>query len=185
MKNLFFLLILSIFVSCDTQEKQEKTTEAESIESTQAIEYKVFGEDFDDSVAIDNEAMKLKYEALKPGDSIEVTFSAKVNSVCKKKGCFMKLAISEDEESMVRFKDYGFFVPKNLDNNELIVHGYAFIEEVSVDKLQHFAEDEGKSEEEIEAITEPKRTLSFLASGVKMNAAEYVEEVEETEEEEA
>jgi hypothetical protein len=37
-----------------------------------------------------------------------------------------------------------------------------------VDDLKHFAEDEGKTPEEIAKITEPKEELKFLASGVKI-----------------
>ena len=71
-----------------------------------------------------------------------------------------------EEEAMVKFKDYGFFMPKDIAGREVIVDGFAFIEEVSVEDQRHFAEDAGKSLDEIAAITEPKRTLSFTSSGV-------------------
>jgi hypothetical protein len=67
---------------------------------------------------------------------------------------------------MVKFKDYGFFMPKNIAGEEVIVEGVAFVEEVSVDEQRHYAEDAGKSPDEIAEITEPKRTLSFISSGV-------------------
>ncbi|MCE2790741.1 MAG: DUF4920 domain-containing protein [Saprospiraceae bacterium] len=44
--------------------------------------------------------------------------------------------------------------------------GKAYRETTSVEDLKHFAEDEGKSAEEIAAITEPKTELKFMASGV-------------------
>lgn len=178
MKNVKLLLILVIFISCETSNKEGKPRHNESLESTQSIAYKIFGDNFSENLSIDSKSMKKKYDKLSVGDSLEVVFTANVNSVCKKKGCWMKLALSDSLESMVRFKDYGFFVPKNLENNELIVHGYAYIEETSVEDLRHYAADEGKSDKEIEAIISPKRTLSFTANGVKMNAAEYIEEVE-------
>ena len=37
---------------------------------------------------------------------------------------------------------------------------------LSVETLRHYAEDEGKSQKEILAITEPQITLSLLADGV-------------------
>jgi hypothetical protein len=40
------------------------------------------------------------------------------------------------------------------------------VSETSVEELRHYAEDAGKSQEEIEAITEPKKTYSFVADGV-------------------
>jgi hypothetical protein len=77
----------------------------------------------------------------------------------------MKMDIGE-EEAMIKFKDYGFFMPKDLAGKEVIVSGVAFVEEVSVEEQRHYAEDAGKTAEEIAAITEPKRTLSFISNGV-------------------
>ena len=71
-----------------------------------------------------------------------------------------------NEDPMVKFKDYGFFVPKDIEGEEVIVEGIAFIEETSVEDLKHFAEDAGKSKEEIESITEPSKSPGFLAHGV-------------------
>ena len=67
---------------------------------------------------------------------------------------------------MVKFKDYGFFMPKNIAGKEVIIDGKAYVSELSVEEQRHYAEDAGKSEEEIAAITEPKRTYSFEANGV-------------------
>ena len=71
-----------------------------------------------------------------------------------------------DNESFVKFKDYAFFMPKDIAGQEVIVDGKAFVEQTSVEDLKHFAKDAGKSQDEIDAITEPKLTLSFLSSGV-------------------
>ena len=67
---------------------------------------------------------------------------------------------------MVRFKDYGFFMPLDIAGREVIMNGKAFYQTTSVDDLRHYAEDAGKSQEEIDAITEPKRELAFLADCV-------------------
>ena len=78
----------------------------------------------------------------------------------------MSMRVNEEQFMHVSFKDYGFFVPKDIDGKETIIDGYAYIETMSVDDLRHYAEDEGKSAEEIEAITEPETNLSFVADGV-------------------
>lgn len=96
----------------------------------------------------------------------EVKFAAKVNEVCQMKGCWMTLDLENGEEVMVRFKDYAFFVPKNSGGKTAIVEGRAFYDEVPVETLRHYAEDAGKSQEEINAITEPEMRLSFVADGV-------------------
>ena len=80
----------------------------------------------------------------------------------------MSMALPGEKESFVRFKDYGFFVPKNADGSEAIVHGKAYLDVVSVAQLQHYAKDGGKSQEEIDKITEPKITYAFQADGVLM-----------------
>ena len=100
-------------------------------------------------------------------DSIPAKVVGEVSAVCQAKGCWMTIASeSGGEEMMVKFKDYGFFVPKDIAGRKVVMEGYAFREVTPVDELRHYAEDEGKSKEEIEAITEPKEELKFLASGV-------------------
>jgi hypothetical protein len=71
---------------------------------------------------------------------------------------------------MVRFKDYGFFVPKDCNGKTAIMNGVAYKEVVSVDMLRHYAEDAGKSKEEIMKITTPETRLSFEADGVMIFA---------------
>ena len=67
----------------------------------------------------------------------------------------------------VRFKDYGFFVPtKGLEGRQAVLQGYAVKEKTDVATLRHYAEDAGKSKEEIEKITAPEESLSFEADGV-------------------
>ena len=88
----------------------------------------------------------------------------KIVDVCAKKGCWMTLDMGE-ETVMVRFKDYGFFVPTDA-SGEVVINGKAFVNEISVDDLKHYAEDAGKSAEEIAKITEPEITMSFEADGV-------------------
>jgi hypothetical protein len=112
--------------------------------------------------------MTEKYKDLKVGDTINVKFASKINEVCKSKGCWMNLDLGNEAESFVKFKDYGFFMPLNVDGREVIVNGKAFVTTTSVEELRHFAEDAGKSEEEIAKIIDPKYTLSFEADGVLM-----------------
>ena len=74
--------------------------------------------------------------------------------------------MGDGKEIRVSFKDYGFFVPKNLDGEQAIVEGVAFVDTIDVPFLKHLAEDAGKSEEEIAAITEPEISVNFTANGV-------------------
>ncbi len=135
-------------------------------ESKQIDGFSVFGEDFDHKKAIAYEELLAKFPA---EGKLKTTVKGKVSSVCQVKGCWMNLvADGKEEELFVKFKDYGFFMPLDLSGNEVIMHGEAYKEITSVDELRHYAEDEGKSKEEIEAINEPAIELKFMASGVKM-----------------
>lgn len=157
-KNLF-IIILSIpffFIGCKNENQQVK----------EKVAYASFGKKISDKDIISKEQMMQKFSKLQGGDTLNVKFASTINEVCKKKGCWMKLDLSEEKESMVRFKDYGFFVPKDADNKEVIVEGKAYITKISVNQLQHYAKDGGKSDEEIEKITEPELTYVFEAHGV-------------------
>jgi hypothetical protein len=176
MKKILIAVFALALFACGEQNKKdknadvaEKATSEEKVSETTPKKvdgYLAYGETINATEAISSEAMYEKYKDLEVGDTIEVKFSAPVASVCKKMGCWMKLKLDEGEQTRVTFKDYGFFVPKDIENKEVIVHGKAFIKEVSVEDLKHYAEDEGKSEAEIAAITEPKQTLAFTADGV-------------------
>jgi hypothetical protein len=95
----------------------------------------------------------------------EARVAGEVTNVCAAKGCWMTMNVG-GQEMMVRFKDYGFFVPKDATGKTAVVQGQAKVDTVDVATLRHYAEDAGKPKEEIEAITEPEVKLSFEAAGV-------------------
>lgn len=92
--------------------------------------------------------------------------TGKVVSVCQEKGCWMKIDIPGAEPMMVKFKDYGFFMPKDIVGKEVVVDGQASIKETSAKQLRHYAGDAGKSKEEIKKIKSAKKELIFTAKGV-------------------
>ncbi|RPD99657.1 DUF4920 domain-containing protein [Aureibaculum marinum] len=162
MRKLIILTCFLAFIACKEEKKEVDNKEQSE------IAYASFGEKITDENVISKEEMAAKFENLKSGDTIAVKFASNINEVCKKKGCWMKLDLGNDKESMVRFTDYGFFMPLDSDNKEVIVDGRAYVTEISVEELQHYAKDAGKSEEEIAKITEPKITYAFEADGVLM-----------------
>lgn len=98
------------------------------------------------------------------------TFSGKITGeikeVCTKKGCWFTMDLANGEPMRVTFKDYGFFIPTNSQGFPIILEGVATLTETDVETLKHFAEDQGKSKEEVDAITAPKREITFEATGV-------------------
>ena len=98
--------------------------------------------------------------------SVKATISGTIIETCAKKGCWMRLNTKTDT-LLVRFRDYGFFVPTSgAAGKEAFIQGDLFVDTVSVNDLRHYAEDAGKTKEEIEKITEPKIGLNFTADGV-------------------
>ncbi len=163
MKKVLFILALVGFAFGCKNEKTEKENFPEGQEI--AVNYQTFGDVITDEAVMSKAEMAEKFHNLKPGDTLDLKFSSEVKEVCQKKGCWMKLDLG-GEEAMVRFKDYGFFMPKDIAGQEIIVAGKAYVEEMSVEDQQHYAEDGGKTPEEIAEITEPKITYAFEANGV-------------------
>ena len=114
---------------------------------------------------------KFDYDTKKIDNSFDFTDSkvrmkGEIISTCPMKGCWMNMNVANDT-ILVRFKDYGFFVPKTgVEGSIAIVNGYLSIDTLSVAQLRHYAEDARKNKNEIMKITDPKITLSFLADGV-------------------
>ncbi len=165
MKKVIYLLALTTLMfgcknNSETQQEETAVVETESMAN-----YQSFGESITDKEVMSQDEMLSKYDQMKLGDTVSVKFTSKVKSVCQSKGCWMRLDLGE-HESFVKFKDYGFFMPKDIAGQDVIVEGRAFVEETSVDDLKHFAMDAGKPQEEIDAITEPELTYAFISSGV-------------------
>ena len=125
--------------------------------------YEYFGDKINEEGAIKPAEFLKEMESK---DSMDVKLEAKIVTCCKKKGCWMDLDLENGTTMKVRFKDYEFFVPKDADGRVAVIQGQAKLEKVDVATLQHYAEDAGKSPEEVAAITEPEIGYSFTANGV-------------------
>lgn len=160
MKYFAFGFAILFWTSCKTDKKME-TVVAEPSNGVTAY----YGDTIQTEGSISvNEAL----EALKTKDSILTKVTGYVTGVCQVKGCWMVLSQTPDDSTglFVKFKDYGFFVPKDLSGSKITLDGKAFKQITPVDELKHYAEDEGKSAEEIAKITQPTEEMKFLAHGV-------------------
>ena len=92
--------------------------------------------------------------------------SGEIISVCPKKGCWMNAKVDTDT-IFVKFKDYGFFVPKTgIEGKQILMSGNIFRDTISVERLRHYAEDAKQTKQEIELITEPEYKINMIAEGV-------------------
>ncbi|WP_159303340.1 DUF4920 domain-containing protein [Maribacter litoralis] len=125
-----------------------------------------YGDEFEITSLSDKKEVMKQFAGMPVSDSLNLQFKTKVKEVCKVKGCWMIVELPEGNQAMVRFKDYGFFMPADILEKEVVLNGLAFVEEMSVDDQRHYAKDGGKTAQEIAQIITPKRTYSFEASGV-------------------
>lgn len=100
------------------------------------------------------------------GGEKDTVLRGTISEVCLHKGCWMTLRDEHGDEVFVMCKDHSFFVPRNAAGREIVVHGWAERSVVSVDALRHFAEDAGRSAQEIAMITEPQERITFYADSV-------------------
>jgi hypothetical protein len=160
MKKIVVLAFVALsFVACNKQAEQVQETEPE-------VTYATFGEEITPDSAITQAEMLEMFKNMKEGDTLPIKFKSTILDVCQKKGCWMSMDLEGDKDAFVRFTDYGFFVPLDAASQESIVEGRAFLSIVTVDELKHYAKDGGKTQEEIDAITEPKITYAIQADGV-------------------
>ena len=144
MKNLAFALLFSIGLSGQNN---------------------VFGENIEKNKVMS----KKELISLYGNDSkFNAKFEATVVDVCQMKGCWMRLDLGDNKKVMVSFKDYGFFVPKDISGKNVIVSGEAFKKTISIDELKHYASDRGESKDIIASIDKPEIVYSLIANGVKL-----------------
>ena len=106
------------------------------------------------------------FQLLGSRDSARIKLTGKAASVCQAKGCWLTMTTADGQAMRVKFKDYAFFVPKNISGKTVVVDGWAHREIVPVEYQKHYERDAGKSEKEIAAITQPQQQVNFMADGV-------------------
>ena len=156
MKHLLFLLLTPATITACAQTPQ--------VTETKTAAYAGYGDAItaDGAISMDEFA-----KTATDKDSLATKVTAEIIESCSKKGCWMDVRMADGSAMKVRFRDYGFFVPtKGLEGKEVVMQGRAKKDVTDVAMLQHYAEDAGKSKEEIAAITEPEMSWTFEADGV-------------------
>lgn len=162
-KLIVALALVSFLASCKDGAKKEESGATPTASASNADSVQYFGEKITEEGAMPSDSAMAMM-----GDKTEMKckLTGKVDAVCQKKGCWMELKNADGTSMRVTFKDYGFFMPKDCSGKTAIVDGIAKVEVTSVADLKEYASDNGKSKEEVAAITEPSKELVFEASGV-------------------
>lgn len=158
MRNIFYFLIPAIFLlSCSHTGK--KPAEENQTSSKQEV--------YGDKIILENTITgEQLYTMMQGKDSVWVTLKSKILSNCQKSGCWMDLDMGNNQVIKVSFKDYAFVIPIESEGKTATVEGFAKKELISVELLKHWAEDAGKTQEEIDAITQEEYIYTFEAKGV-------------------
>ncbi len=168
MKNFIFSLgICLITMACSGSRQADRASASGIYNNEEATNtdsaYSHYGKAIDPTGAIPSSEL---LATLGDQEEVRVKVAGEVAEVCKMKGCWMIMKLGDDDEMRVTFKDYAFFVPKDTDGKKVIIDGTLKKESVDVATLRHYAEDAGKSIEEIEAIGTPEEKYTFVADGV-------------------
>jgi len=156
MKNiLFFSLTAMLMGGCDHGHKHANAEEG-------AVTREFYGDSFDISLSIPASAMAAQLEGK---DTLFTIIDGVIDQTCPAAGCWLNMRLDSGVQKITT--DHIFFVPlEGCEGLNAKAKGKAFYDEISVEMLKHYAQEEGKSEAEIAAITEPKKVLNFVATGV-------------------
>lgn len=150
MKKFLSLVALSILLaSCSGSGNSKNAYGPVEVDTTKAISVQAF---FDDFEQVDN--------------SKEYTIVGKIVQTCKMSGCWVGIDDGNGKSFIVHFKDK-FSIPLDTKIGTIVyMHGIAVWDSTSVEQLKEEALDDGKTQEEIDAITEPTYTFSYVADGI-------------------
>ena len=157
MKKILFAAILFTAFTANAQETHDK-------EKVQAAKGVVYGKVSDEKEVVQVDELKNKLV----DEKFEGQVKGKVVEVCQAEGCWIRIQRADGTSMMVRAKDHAFLMPANIVGKTVVIEGSAVIKEVSEEMRKHYAEDAGKSKEEIAKIKGSEKDVQFAAKGVKV-----------------
>jgi hypothetical protein len=156
MKNtILFSLAALMMGGCD---HSHAPTNATGGELTQEF----YGDSFDIATSIPVSAITAQLEGK---DTLFTTIDGVIDQTCPNAGCWLNMRLDSGVQKITT--DHVFFVPlEGCEGLKAKAKGKAYYDEISVEMLKHYAQEEGKTVAEIATITEPKKVLNFVATGV-------------------
>lgn len=159
MRYFSFILIIIVAVACQNTPQQSAQHQAEKAMASTGN----FGTGVNHDEAVAADMIK---DLFISGDTVTAKVFGHISASCKHSGCWMDLDLGNGDALHVTFKDESFTIPLDAAGKNAIAEGIAIRELIPVEKLKNFAREDGKSEEEIAAITEPVYAYEFIANGV-------------------
>ena len=182
-RSLFLIPLLALAACSDVSDSPSIVADPETETASSTAEMVLVGEAVPAGDALTADALVAQASDLN-GETVLV--EGQIEKVCQMAGCWLtfitednrsiRVAVPRDDED-----NYVFTFPQDASGRTARVAGTFTVEEESVEILRHYAEDEGASEEEIAAITEPRLTLALEASGAELTGDPTPTEPEPTE----
>ena len=172
MKRFLFLIPFLALAACAEAPETATEPDTEAAASSTA-ETVLVGATVPEGEALTADALVAQASALN-GETVLV--EGQIEKVCQMAGCWLTFVTEDGQAVRVNVPrdaeaNYVFTFPQDASGRTARVAGTFTVEEESVEILRHYAEDEGASEEEIAAITEPRLTLALEASGAELTGA--------------
>jgi len=161
LKIVVTLIVILSFAAC--QSSSHETAKHEEHMSAKLPSVGSFGKSISKDNAVDVSSLA---EIIDQDTVQNIKVSGTIKEVCQHSGCWVTLEIPGGEEVMVNMKDEAFSVPKDASGKQIWIEGVAVRELIPVEMLKHYAEDAGKSQQEIDAITSPEWKYTLDADGV-------------------
>ena len=170
MTRTFALLLALAFAFVAGCAEPEVSEEIATDELGENVEYASYGE----SVVLEDGMASLDPATLTADplayNGTVVRVEGQVAEVCVNAGCWLTLAnptatpirvqVPRDEAGK-----YVYTFPTDLGMVDAIIEGTVTVDTLGVDELRHYAEDEGRPQSAIDAITEPQPTVQLIARG--------------------
>jgi len=150
------------------------------------LDYMVYGMNRDFPVTTVNSVDDL-LAAVNETTETEMVIASTAHEVCQMAGCWIKVGNDAGEMVRVKFKDHFTLPIASTEGKHVVFHGVGIKEIETVEMQKHYLEDAMKeggevTQADIDAITEPLETISFVADGIMVaNGESPVSDVNVTE----
>jgi len=145
----YSLLITLVISGCDSSPKSDKGDTTQSQNATLPVV----------------QAGELA-AAMETVVELELQLTGTIVEVCHGSGCWLEMDMGDGQRILVTFPKDVYVVDTTAIGKPAIVDGLVTKEIISVKRLQLQAADEGASDEEIDAITQPMAEFSMEAAHV-------------------
>ncbi|RYD82679.1 MAG: DUF4920 domain-containing protein [Sphingobacteriales bacterium] len=164
-RNFLCVIFLMLLVSaCDFSNnnlpKENKPGRTEDMETRKVGFY---GKKIDENGAISGRELKDK---LGSNTTMQAKIKGEIVEVAADDSDWLQVDMEDGTTMQINMKDHSFSIPKDITGRTVIAEGTVRKDSIPVVDLHDYAEEVGKTEEEVRTILELDPKLKFTAEGV-------------------